>query len=75
MGGLFLRQQFPSLLPVYVLISVLVLIVWTSACISFARQRRLSAFLQLQMGSLIILLLGWPAAGSHIQLDAEAQWR
>jgi 4-amino-4-deoxy-L-arabinose transferase-like glycosyltransferase len=71
-GGVVVRKELPSLLGVYVLIAALVTAIWTMACISFARERRLTAFAQLQLGTLVVLLLGWPAAGSHLKLDPEA---
>ena len=72
-GGVALDRQYPELLRTYVLAIVLAVSLWAAACRSFARDRRVVSFAELNLGVLALLLAIWPGMGGARQDEPGRQ--
>lgn len=71
--GIFVvRHELPTMLHVYLLVGGVTAGLWMGACLAFSGGRRMTSFALLNLGTMVFLLLGWPAAGSHIEVDPDA---
>jgi len=70
-GGVLLQREYPAFLRVYIVIALLVFAAWAAACQAYARGQRTLSFSLLNVGVLVAIIIAWPAAGQHLEIDPE----
>ncbi len=71
-GGLYIFQEYPGFIKMYVPVALGTWLLWILACRAFVRMQRTLAFAFLQASVLLIVCFVWPTSALVINANAEA---
>lgn len=72
LGAGVVDKSYASLTHTYVRAACIVVPLWIAAAWAYSRRRGMSSFALLNLGTVALLLIGWPALGREFNINAEA---